>query len=387
MKKDSLKKNNTKKDTSRKNVKNSKNVKKEEIITTNNSKSSYKLYFGFNTRVFIYSILSLLFLFISLLFIVKSFYVKNAKDVNYQENSNLDYKVYLKKNDFYENDYLGKDMVYVASLIDKIGIDFNYLFRLDKNSSIDFNYDVVGKLVITDTEEEKTFYEKEYILVKNTLESINDQSNYNLSKNVSIDYDYYNDLANKFRIRYGVDTKSNLIVYLKINEKDSKGNDFKFNNTSIMSITIPLSQKAINIKMDYRDINKKNKIISDSFVIVNNSFYIIVSILFVILSIYYCIRVLRLLGLNKSKKSKYDKYISKLLNEYDRLIVETKTLPDLKNSRVVRIDSFQELLDVRDNLKLPIKYCVINEHQKCNFYINHMDELYLLVVKAIDLEK
>ena len=75
------------------------------------------------------------------------------------------------------------------------------------------------------------------------------------------------------------------------------------------------------------------------------------------------------------------------MNEYDRLIVETSTAPDLKNARIIKINKFEELLDVRDNLKLPIKYYVVNNHQKCNFYINHGDELYLLVIKAIDIEE
>lgn len=89
----------------------------------------------------------------------------------------------------------------------------------------------------------------------------------------------------------------------------------------------------------------------------------------------------------ETNKSPYDKYINKILNEYDRLIVETTTAPDIENKNIIRIDSFNELLDVRDNLSLPIKYYIITKHQKCNFYINHNDELYLLTIKAVDIEK
>ena len=275
---------------------------KENKNINKSSKLSKKIYIGFNTRVIAYLLISLSFLILSLIFIAKSFSVSNANDVNYQENSNLDYKVYLKENDFYESKYLGKNMVYVASLIDKINIDFNYLFKIDKNSNINFNYEVVGKLVITDLEGNNTFFEKEYKLVNSTKETITNQTNYTIEKNIDIDYDYYNSLANKFRNNYGINTTSNLIVYLRINETDAKNNDFRFNNNSVMSITIPLSEKAINIKMDYKDINKKNKIISDSFVVVNNYVYTTIGIAFVLLSMYWIIHYLRLLGLTKSKK-------------------------------------------------------------------------------------
>ena len=89
---------------------------------------------------------------------------------------------------------------------------------------------------------------------------------------------------------------------------------------------------------------------------------------------------------NKTKKTNYDKYITKILNEYDRLIVETTTGPNIQNKSIVKINRFNELLDVRDNLKLPIKYYVISEHQKCQFYIDHEEELYILTIKEVDIE-
>ena len=52
-----------------------------------------------------------------------------------------------------------------------------------------------------------------------------------------------------------------------------------------------------------------------------------------------------------------------------------------KGKKIFNIDSFDELLDVRDNLKLPIKYYAAKEHEKCEFYITHDSELYLLNAK------
>ena len=40
--------------------------------------------------------------------------------INYVEDGSVDYKVYLKENNFYSDSYLGKDQVYVAGLIDKV---------------------------------------------------------------------------------------------------------------------------------------------------------------------------------------------------------------------------------------------------------------------------
>ena len=251
-------------------------TKKKELKaskTTTNT-SSHKVYFSFDKRVLVYSFLIIIFSFSSSFFIKRSFSFFNAKNITYKETSNLDYKVLLKKNDFYETNTLNKNMAYIASLIDKITINFNYYFNIDKESNLDFNYDIIGKLIISDGTKKNTYYEKEYTLLENVEESIKNQKIYQINKDIEIDYHEYNNLANKFRTSYGIDTTSRLIVYLNIHEKNSKNNKFNFNNNSQMSITIPLSEKAINITMDYNEVNKKSKLISNSEVVINNYLYI-----------------------------------------------------------------------------------------------------------------
>ena len=88
----------------------------------------------------------------------------------------------------------------------------------------------------------------------------------------------------------------------------------------------------------------------------------------------------------KDKKTSYDKYINKILNEYDRLIVESTTEPDIKHSNIIKLPNFRELLDVRDNLKLPIMYYVVVKYHKSYFYIKNNNDIYLLINKAADLD-
>ena len=365
-----------------------KNIKKSdnELLDKKNKDKKPKIYLGYNSRVVLVSFCTLVFFALSVFCVTRSFSIINEQKINYQENSNLDYRVYLKENSFYESDYLDKDMVYVASLIKRIDIDFDYLFKIDKSSYLEFDYDVIGKLVIADNSGKNTFFEKEYTLLNDVKEIMNDEKEYEIKRSISIDYDEYNALANSFKSSYGVETSSRLIIYLRINEHDIENNSFDFDNSNTMSLTIPLSERVINIALDYNNINESNSVISKAQLIIKNNHLIIFSIIFVILTVICLIKLLNLIILLTNKSSKYDRYIKKLLNEYDRLIVETRTAPNTKDKKVVRIDEFQELLDVRDNLKLPVKYYIVTEHQKCNFYIDHDDELYLLVIKAIDFK-
>ena len=96
------------------------------------------------------------------------------------------------------------------------------------------------------------------------------------------------------------------------------------------------------------------------------------------------IKLINKLGSNKTD---YDKFISKILKEYDRLVAETKSLPLFDKYNIMEINGFNELLDVRDNLKLPIMYYNVTMHQKAYFYIVYGKNLYLYTVKSSDFSE
>lgn len=353
---------------------------------SNFSRSNFKLYFGYNFRVFLYSIIMVVFFVLALFLFFKSIDVLDSESISYQENSDLDYKVYLKKNNFYDADYLGKDMMYIANLIDKIVIDFKYFFNIDQAADIKFSYDVIAKLSIIDDVEKKIYYEKNFDLLSNKEYRMINKTSYDITEKVTIDYDYYNSLANNFRKSYGVNAVSNLVIYLKINKINGENTGFKLNNDSEMSLSIPLSKKSINIEMQYNKINKSSYLTKEKSISLNSTFLMLLAVICLIFGFIFVVKVFKLLFMLFPKKSIYDKYINKIITEYDRLIVENFTAPKLDNANVISIKSFEELLDVRDNLKLPILYYCVSKHIKCYFYIRHDNDIYLMTVKAVDLE-
>ena len=367
-------------------------IETEEDLEKNKNLNSKKIYIGYYSRIAISILISLSLLILSILLLIKISTNNGNTKIKYKENSNIKYRVNLKQNDIYDYKYIdvsndkNNNYSFIANLIDKIDIDFNYKFMIDKESNLNINYEIIGNLIITDNTQDNIFYSKEYVLSdkESIKENINDK--YEINKSVTIDYDYYNNLSNKFKLNYGVDTISYLNVYFKINEENTDNNYFEFYNDNNMSVKIPLSEKAIKIKLDLNEINENTKTIEEKTTNSNRKFDAVISILLMILTTIFILYTIKFILQTKNKKTKYDLYIEKILNEYDRLIVETETRPELKGKRIIKVNKFSELLDVRDNLKLPIKYYIITEHQKCNFYIDHKDEIYLLIIKEVDLE-
>ena len=72
------------------------------------------------------------------------------------------------------------------------------------------------------------------------------------------------------------------------------------------------------------------------------------------------------------------------MNEYDRMIVNVNKIPDLSKHDIYKVTSFDELIDVRDNLKIPISYVKISKEKSC-FYVKDKEILYIYYLKSIDL--
>lgn len=337
-------------------------------------------------KIIKYCFLFLVFAIFGTLLLNKSLRFNNQKVIQYREKSNLDYKVYLLKNDFYDKDYLDKDMLYVASLIDKININFDYLFESDEKENIDFTYNVVAKLSITNSNGTKSYYENTYTLLDNKKVSMIGNTSQGISEEIKIDYPYYNSLTNNFRNQYGVDTSSKLVVYMLVNKNNVEGSSFKLDNNSVMSVEIPLSEKAVDISLDYKDINETNEIVETRKISVSDIVPIVLAVILICVSLIFAIKLIRCVIPNKVK-SEFDKQVNKILKEYDRLIAESSSIISFKDKEVVNINKFTELLDIHDNLLLPIMYYQVKEHEMCYFYICHENIVYLLKIKRSDFDK
>ena len=83
----------------------------------------------------------IVFAIITLILSILSFivYISANRDyyIEYSEISDLDYKVYLKENDYFKSSYLGKNNKYIASIIDYINANFSYrLIFPDDDTSV-----------------------------------------------------------------------------------------------------------------------------------------------------------------------------------------------------------------------------------------------------------
>ena len=362
------------------------NAKKEYLRV---KKLNSKKYVSFNTRFTISLVIFFVLLVSSIALILMSISKINDQTVDYKESSRVDYSVLLKDDTQYDKKYFkdnNRPKIYISSLIKNIDTTFDYYFDVNENSKVEFDYNITGKLVILNADSTKVFYDDEIELVSNKKVLLNNEKKISIHENINLDYDYYNNIANTFRQNYGLNTTSYLEVVLNVKGKNLD-DKFNLNDTYTRSIKIPLAQQEVDIQVASDNSTTVHKLTVKNKLRVSNRLCIAVGIIALLIAIICLIKIVNmLLKVYTTKLSNYDRFIKKTLKEYDRLIVNTTTAPDITNFKIVRINSFAELLDVHDNLNLPIRYYVITEHQKSIFYVTHNNEVYVYIVKAVDLD-
>ena len=86
--------------------------------------------------------------------------------------------------------------------------------------------------------------------------------------------------------------------------------------------------------MDSMEINNKNVITSLDDYYLEDIKYLIIGIISLIVSLYLFIKIVKRLSRLSISPTDYDKTLKKILNQYDRLIVTTSSMPNLEKNNI-----------------------------------------------------
>ena len=354
------------------------------------------LYQSFTKRKKRSRAIMLILLLISLfLIILSSVFLKssmNFKDnfINYNEKGDINYKVYLKDNDYYDEPFLDKGMQYIASLINTINVDFKYEISSSDELSYKYKYKIIGNLVITEKNNpSKVLYKNTEILLEETAKEITDSS-FVINEDLDINYDKYNEYVVAFQKDYSLSVDSNLVLTLAV-ETVGENNILvnNFNKNSNLIVSVPLSEHTISITTDLNSLNGSGIIRSTEIVKIDNVMLFVLSISLGLIGLIILISIVYLYLSKNNNNNLYEKEIKNILKNYDRLIVSSKVLDidENKFQNKVRVTSIEELIDVYETTKQPIIYYEVIPNEKSYFIIINDDTLYKLTISKEWLEE
>ena len=305
--------------------------------------------------------------------------------IGYTESGSIDYDVYLKDNEFYDSPYLDKNQSYVASLIDRIITNFYYDIDMDaEDVNYRYSYTITSRLEIIDDTSGVPIFNPEYELVSVKDKSQNSSNRLTINEIVVLSYDEYNDLASKFLETYDLAgaTTSNIVLTLKVDVlSDCEAFTGSSVDTYSSELRIPLTTKTVNIKMTSSVPDAEAKMIACTRG-AGSEVFKTTAIVLGISDILLALLLVAFIYLTRTDDITYTARVKKILSQYKSYIQKIKNLFETRGYQVILVDTFDEMLEIRDTIQAPILMHE-NEDKTCAKFMIPTDSkiLYLYEIK------
>ena len=315
---------------------------------------------------------------------IVAYQLESTYYIGYREVGNIDYNVFLKENDFYDEDHLGKGQSYVASLIDKIIADFTYEIDMDTSDvNYRYSYKIDSRLEIVDNTSGVAIFNQKEELVNVQNKSQSSSKRLVINEIVVLKYDDYNELAARFLETYSLtQTTSNIVLTLEV---DVLSDCNAFSGSSVETYTselrIPLTTKTVNVKMTSTVPDAEAKMIactrgagSEVFKTTAIVLSVVDGLLILLLVAFVC--------LTRTDDITYTAKVNRIISQYKSYIQKIKNLFDMSEYKLISVETFDELLEIRDTIQAPI-LMYENNDKTCTKFIIPTDSklLYLYEVK------
>ncbi len=306
--------------------------------------------------------------------------------IGYTERGSVGYNVFLKDNEFYEEDHLGQNQSYVASLIDRIIADFSYEIDMDTDDvNYRYSYSIKSRLEIVDNTSSVAIFNPEYELVNVKDVSQSSSDRLRINEIVVIDYDEYNDLANRFLDTYKLTgTTSNIVLTLKVDVlSDCDAFSGSAVDTYTSELRIPLTTKTVNIKMTSAVPDAEAKMIACTRGAGSEAFKTTAVVLGVLDALVILV-LLAFIYLTRTPDITYTARVKKIISQYKSYIQKINNMFETGGYQVILVDTFDEMLEIRDTIQAPILMHE-NADKTCTKFIIPTDSK-LLYVYTISVE-
>jgi len=309
-----------------------------------------------NTRIFLYTVggilclISLILLFIN----IRPHTVTEEVLVNsYNITTGASYKVHLKENNVFEEEFLEEGRVYPSAITDFINIDFNSEIAMTNAVSISGDYIIQAALegYQTGKDEDKVpVYEKTYPIIEGrVIESVTGSASINES--LSIDRSAYRNYAQEIENTLGGETGKDFYVELRGKylidgeEKDiSYKIDIPINNDKFYEI------RKSEASTDSGDIKKETTV---NVMPVFGSYAIFIVLFLLSAGILVFVRFFTS---NMEGKELEQKKLSELMRKYGSRMICVENIPDSSQKTEVRVKRITDLIELADEIREPVLY-------------------------------
>ncbi len=336
-----------------------------------------KKHLSFEVRIAIMIICTLCMFIGACLLILETVRNSEQEVVTFREFSSAQYNVCLSANQQYNTSCLTEDLTYDSTIVDTINAHFRYDVNFSSDISYNMYYHVDAVTRIYDKNDvNKVLYTSTDTLKKKV--ALGDISNsISFETDVILDYQKYNTGAVFYQKRYFLNSNANVEIILYLDEPN--------NSRRIGSLIVPLGTPEFEIQKNVVSNTNGSVAVDGNFWNRYNAICALIASILIIIALFLLYRTTLLVLRVTSNRSEYQQRLESILREYDRIIVIARDGYESNYVKeIVKLDTFEDLLDVRNELLKPIIYSRINE-VKSEFLVEDDEKLYKYVLKESDL--
>ena len=313
--------------------------------------------------------------------------------IRYSEEGDVKYSVTLKNNEVFGDATLGEDRAYIASLIDKVDMDFRYKLAMEQAAEYTYSYSADAQIVIKQSSTNKLIYKGRLtdttpdLLPKETVSIEEPKQSLSFRKTLSVNYTEYNERA-KAIVR-ALDLKGvncTLEVTMKIDVKGSVESADK-QNTYNFALEMPLNVDMVSFKKTSSIPTGESKIIITNEGVARMVF-LVLTIIFLVLTVLFALVLLAFIFLTRNTDINYNIQVNKVVSNYKSYIQKIINPFDRTGYQLLVLSDFAELLEIRDTIQSPILMNE-NEDKTCTTFMipTNTKLLYVFEIKVADYDE
>lgn len=324
----------------------------------------------------------IMFLVLGYIFLDSGFNTKTRVRVEYQDSSDVYYKV-----NYLEEDYNVDSDKYISNMVDYIDITYNYRNLLSEYVSGYYRYSVDGYLITYEDDIAESLWERKYQLVdeKTVVIDQNNVNNIKIDDIFKVDFKKYRNEINEFIDKYDIDVSGYLQIRISIMEfLNFNYLDNEYADEKVITIDIPLTYDTF--KIDVNNIKSKNSHYEFTSKETMNLIFLVIGVFCISVGLSLFMLVIKQFKIIYNRQSKYNRELNKILSKYDDCIVRIKRFYVSRKYNMIYVDSFKELMDVYEKKNKMISFKEIKRGSEAIFVIIDDDDAWIYKMIA-GLEK
>lgn len=329
-------------------------------------------------RSVLYAILMVIFGVFAYEFLNSGFNTKTRIKVDYDNSSDVYYKV-----NYLDDSYNSVDNdKYIASMVDYIDISYDYSNILSEYVSGYYKYSVDSYLIAYEDDITDSLWKREYPLVEEKVMLLDENkiNSVKIDDSFKVDFKKFKEEINEFIDDYDIDISGYLHIRINVLEFLNFNNlDTEYADNKVITINIPLTDDIFKISVN--NIVDKDSHYEFSNKVTMNMVFLVIGAFCLSISLALMIMVIKQFKNIYNRQSEYNRELKRILSKYDDCIVRIKRFYVTKKYNLIYVDSFDELMDVYNNKNKLISFKEVKKNSEAMFVIIDDDDAWIYKLK------